>query len=286
MTNERNDSVDAPVVNENLWKHDAAFGVACALLVGFLVWMAEPKSLAGADAKNSYYNLLVQGFSEGHLYVKRDAPTALAQLANPYDPTVNLPYLSGIGDMSYYQGHLYLYFGVTPALVLYWPYHILTGHYLSDANAVAILFAAGFAVTVALMCAVRRRYFPEINIWALVASMIVLGLTLGLTLVDTINQIAATSGFPFVMLTLVAIWCALHSSLTRRIYWMLLASLAYGLAVGSHPSLLFGVIVLLIPVAQTWREASGQGARWQAGLLFAAAVGPVMLIGLGLIALQ
>jgi tetratricopeptide (TPR) repeat protein len=285
MTSERKDSVKVPVVNEKLWMHDIVFGVVCALFVGFFVWIADPSSpleSKGPDAESSYYNLLVQGFSEGHLYVKRDAPAALAQLANPYDPTVNLPYLSNIGDMSYYKGRLYLYFGVTPALVLYWPYHILTGDYLSDASAVAILFAAGFAIAVALMCAMRRRYFAEVNIWVLAASMLALGLALGLTLQDTVNQIAATSGFPFAMLALAAIWCALHSCQTRRVLWVILASLAYGLAVGSHPSLLFGVIVLLIPVAQAWREAAEQGAHWRIGPLFAAAVGPVILIGLGL----
>jgi hypothetical protein len=72
----------------------------------------SPLESKGSDAQNSCYNLLLQGFSEGHLY----APTALAQLANPYDPTANLAYISNVGDMSYYKGHLYLYFGITPVL--------------------------------------------------------------------------------------------------------------------------------------------------------------------------
>jgi tetratricopeptide (TPR) repeat protein len=281
---ETNDSVKATVAKrENLWMRDVVCGAICALFVGWCIWLTDPNASLeskGADAESSYYNLLVQGFSEGHLYVKRDAPAALARLPNPYDPTVNLPYLSDVGDMSYFNGRLYLYFGVTPALVLFWPWHALTGHYLSDATAVAILFAAGFAVALALMLAVRRRYFEGVNIWMLTASMLAIGLTLGLTDEDNVNQIAVMSGFAFVMLALAAIWCALHSSQKWRVLWMLLASLAYGLAVGSRPSLLFGIIILLIPVAQTWHEAAGQGAR--IGRLFAAAVGPAMLIGFGL----
>jgi tetratricopeptide (TPR) repeat protein len=46
--------------------------------------------------------------------------------------------------------------------------------------------------------------------------------------------------------------------------------------------LLFGVIILLLPVAQAWRAATEPGSRWRVGLLLVAAVGPVMLIGLGL----
>src|SRR5580698_1182920 len=113
--------------------HEAIFCAICASFVGLCLYMTDPNSpqmSKGADAANSYYNLLVQGFSKGHLSVNRDAPTALARLANPYDPTLNLAYISGVGDMSYYQGHLYLYFGVTPALVLFWPWHVITRHYL------------------------------------------------------------------------------------------------------------------------------------------------------------
>jgi tetratricopeptide (TPR) repeat protein len=46
--------------------------------------------------------------------------------------------------------------------------------------------------------------------------------------------------------------------------------------------LLFGVIILLLPVAQAWRAATEPGSRRRVGLLLVAAVGPVMLIGLGL----
>jgi Flp pilus assembly protein TadD len=46
--------------------------------------------------------------------------------------------------------------------------------------------------------------------------------------------------------------------------------------------LLFGAIILLLPVAQAWRAATEPASRRRVGLLLMAAVGPVMLIGLGL----
>jgi hypothetical protein len=51
---------------------------------------------------------------------------------------------------------------------------------------------------------------------------------------------------------------------------------AYGLAVGARPSLLFGGVILLVPVAQAWRE------RRQVWALLIAATCPIVLIGLGL----
>ena len=232
----------------------------------------------------------MQGFRAGQLNVKREAPPGLAQLADPYDPAVNASYvwdsaLSVACDMSYYKGKLYLYFGVTPALVLFWPYVALTGHYLLHKDAVVIFYALGFLVAAGLLCAVWRRYFPEVSVWVAAAGILTLGLATGtlevLSLCCDVYEVAISCGFAFTMLALAAIWCALHEP-KRQVLWLLLASLAYGLAIGSRPSLLFGVIILLVPVAQAWRAATEPGSRRRVGLLLVAAVGPVMLIGLGL----
>ena len=58
--------------------------------------------------------------------------------------------------------------------------------------------------------------------------------------------------------------------------WLAAASLAYGLALGARPSLLFGAVILLVPVAQAWRE---KRPVWP---LLLAAGGPIVVIGLGL----
>ena len=266
----------------------AVFGMVCALVIGIFAWIAEPSfSLESKSprAEDSYYNLLVQGFRAGQLNMKMEVPPGLAQLADPYNPAVNAGYIEQVNDMSYYKGKIYLYFGVTPALVLFWPYAALTGHYLHDKDAVIIFFALGFLVAAGLLRAVWRRYFPEASIWMAAVGMLALGLVMGtqkvLTLWCNVYEIAIVCGFAFIMLSLAAIWCALHES-KRKVLWLLMASLAYGLAVGSRPTLLFGVIILLMPVAHAWRSAAEPGSRRRVGLLLVAAVGPVMLIGLGL----
>ncbi len=77
------------------------------------------------------------------------------------------------------------------------------------------------------------------------------------------------------MLALAGVWAALHQP-QRRCRWLAAASLAYGLAVASRPSLLFGAIILLAPLVQAWRE---KRREWS---LFLAAFVPIVLIGLGL----
>ena len=244
------------------WKRFAICALACALVFGIFFRIAAPESTR-SRAEDSYYNLLVQGFRAGHLNVKREAPAGLTQLADPYDPAANAPYVwnarnpsAGLLDMSYYQGKLYLYFGVTPALVLFWPYAILTGHYLPEKDAVIFFFALGFLAAAGLLRAVWRRYFPEASIWVAAAGIFTLGWTIGtlevLSLWLDVNEVAMSCGFAFTMLALAAIWRALDEP-KWQVLWLLLASLAYGLAIGSRPSLLFGVILLLLPVIQAWR---------------------------------
>jgi len=269
------------------WMRHVVFGLVCALVIGVFAWSAEPGALKfkSPRTEDSFYNLLVRGFRAGQLNLKREAPPGLAQLADPYDPAVNAAYISDVYDMSYYKGKIYLYFGVTPALVLYWPYVTLTGHYLRDKDAVLIFFALGFLVAAGLLQAVWRRYFPEVSIWVAAVGLLTLGLAAGalvvLSLWCDVYVVVVSCGFAFTMLALAAIWCAWHAP-KRKVLWLLLASLAYGLAIGSRPSLLFGVIILLLPVAQAWRAATEPGSRRRVGLLLVAAVGPVMLIGLGL----
>jgi hypothetical protein len=145
------------------WMRYAIYGMVCVLVFGIFSWITAPE-LTRSRAEDSYYNLLVQGFRAGQLNVKREAPPGLTQLADPYDPAANAAYLwntrdpsLGLLDMSYYKGKLYLYFGVTPALVLFWPYAVLTGHYLPEKDAVVFFFGLGFLVAGCLLFAVWRR---------------------------------------------------------------------------------------------------------------------------------
>ena len=272
------------------WMDRVVLGMACALVIGIYAWSAESGhlELAGPHAENSYYNLLVQGFRSGQLNVKTEVPPELARLDDPYDPVTNASYVWDTRhlsyEMSYYKGKLYLYFGVTPALVLFWPYAIVTGHYCSHKDAVVIFFSLGFLAAAGLLYAARRRYFSTVSIWVVASGILALGLancTLEPLSHCDIYEVPHSCGFALTMLTLVAIWNALHKT-KRQGLWLILASLVYGLALGARPSLLFGAIILLIPAVHTWCASTEPVSLQRIGLLLMAAVCPVMLIGLGL----
>jgi len=248
------------------WAPWVMLGTVCALVIGFFAWSARPGSLeiGIARAEDSYYNLLVQGFCAGQLNLKTEVPPGLAQLADPYDPGANAQYRGADGhplhDLSYYHGKLYSYFGITPALVLFWPFAALTGHYLWHLDAVVIFSAIGFLASVGLLCLVWRRYFPEIGLTVVVAGTLALGLapfTPFLLSRANVYEVATSSSYALTMLALLALWEACHRP-QQRGRWLAAASLAYGLAVGARPNVLFGAVILLLPVALAWREGRKQ----------------------------
>ena len=192
------------------WVRCAVLGMVCALVIGFYAWSASSgmMELLGSGAQDSYYNLLVRGFRDGHLSVKREAPPDLGDPAKmKWDDNY------GLDDLSYYKGKLYLYFGVTPAVALFWPYAALTGHYLLHKDAVVIFFSAGFLAGAGLLWAIWRRYFKEIGVGVVAAGMLALGLAnfapaiLGRC---DVYEVAISCGYALTMLALAGIWCALH----------------------------------------------------------------------------
>jgi tetratricopeptide (TPR) repeat protein len=264
----------------NEWK---ILGAVCALVIGVYVLAARSGAWESTDqnAADDYYNLLVQGFRAGQLNLKKEAPPDLAHLPDPYDPVANEPYRlvsDRLHDLSYYKGRLYLYFGVTPALIAFWPYVALSGRYLFQMQAVVIFSAVGFLASVGLLRAVWRRYFADVSPWVVAACVLALGLATAVPAMlprSACNEVAVSCGYMLMMLTLGAIWCALHETERQR-WWLAAASVAYGLAVGARPSLLLGAVILLVPVAQAWRE------RRSVWALLIAAIGPITLMGLGL----
>ncbi|HUJ72261.1 MAG TPA: tetratricopeptide repeat protein [Verrucomicrobiae bacterium] len=260
-----------------------SLAVVCVLVIGVYAYMVQSGAWESwsRNAADDYYNLLVQGFRIGQLNLKKEVPPGLAQLADPYDPTANAVYRPapyGLLDLSYYQGRFYLYWGVTPALVLFWPFVALTGDYLFQNQAVAIFCAIGFLASVGLLRALWRRYFAEASVGVVVACALALGLATGLPIIlarSKVYEVPVSCGYMLTMLALGAIWCALHEP-ERRCRWLAAASVAYGLAVGARPSLLFGAVILLVPVVHAWQE------RQRVWPLLVAAVIPIGLIGLGL----
>ena len=134
---------------------------AVMIAVGFFYgWTVQTTSaeMRPNGPKSDYYNLLVDGFKDGHLYMKVAVDPQLLAL-RPEQRPGSAPYLL---DASLYQGRYYLYFGVTPAVLLFWPFAAVTGHDLPEATGALVFMLLGFGLATAWWLDVRRAYFPRL----------------------------------------------------------------------------------------------------------------------------
>jgi tetratricopeptide (TPR) repeat protein len=261
----------------------AALGLAVAACYLALA-AANVTEWGKASARDEDYNLLVEGFQRGQLSLAKDPPPGLGRLSDPYDPAANAVYRAipyALDDLSYYGGKLYLYFGPVPALLLFWPWAGLTGDYLFQRTAVAIFCSVGFLASLALLHGLWRRYFSDVSgvIVALLATVLA-GATSATILLQKADvwEVPIACGYALTMLALCAGWRAWQDE-PRRGRWLVAASLAMGLAVGSRPSLVFGAAILLVPIG--WRS---EGDRRRLARLLLAAALPLVLCGLGFLA--
>ena len=252
------------------------------LVLWFYLWTARPESRAGLISGHSdhYFNLLTRGFLKGQLPLDMPADPVLATLKNPWSAVERGN--RGLHDATYYRGAYHLYFGATPALLLFLPFRLLTGLYVSEEAASLVFAAVGLILMTVLVRAVRARYFPTAPGWIMAGCAIALGLcTLMPSLLrrPAVWEVPITSAHACAMAGIFAIFWSLHTRL-RRVWWLALASLALGLAVGARPTYLFGCAALLAPL---WLWGHGRGWRgpaWRQAVL--AAIVPLAIIGSGL----
>jgi Flp pilus assembly protein TadD len=269
---------------------DVLLAGVCIVVIGVFFWCANSGvlELRCGKASDTYYNLLVRGFRAGQLNLPLETPPGLASLDDPYDPATNAGYRWGRGiplhDLTFYKGKLYLYFGLTPALLLFWPWKALTGGYLLHRTAVAIFCAIGFLASAWLLRDLWRRYFSEVGLGVVVAGTFALGLASSLPILlarSDVYEVAISCGYAMSMVALAMVWGAWQGG-RRSNAWLAVASLAYGLAVGARPTLLFGAVILLGPVFFAFRADQQRGRRNRVWVALLAAIVPIALVGVGL----
>lgn len=229
-----------------------------------------------------YYNLLVDGFLDGHTSLKYAGDPGIARLANPYDPAQNAPYR--VMDMSYFKGKYYIYFGPTPVLLLLLPWKLLLGFHLPTHLGAVFFCAGGYGLSLLVLLRLRRRYFPDIGAAAVWLAAAVLGLANMAPVLlrrAAVYELAIAAGYAFIMLVFWAVARALHSR-PGRTGWLAVASAAYGFAILARPTCIYGAVIFA-PLLACWYWRDRVLARnWGRGLLAAAI--PVGVIFTGMLA--
>jgi hypothetical protein len=258
--------------------------LACAGIVAGYFWISYPAipQYGLLEPSQQHFNQLVAGFRSGQLSLKQAPPVELTKLADPYDPNQNAPYR--LHDASYYGGKYYLYYGITPALILFWPYVAVTGTYLPQKYAVTTFCSVGFLIGALLVWQIRRRCFQKPGTGVVLAMVVAVGTVNGAAFLvrrPEMYEVSISCAYAMVMAALASLWCALDGR--RPVVWTALSSLFFGLAVGARPTFLFGTASLLIPVAFLLKAPEGvhdrKNYRRKLGM---AAFAPLLSVGIGL----
>ena len=154
-----------------LWKEDCAswnlskkIGVAVYVGIVFMLGWFFISQNDSIDYKRDFtpYQELAMAFSEGQVYLLEEPSEELRNMVNPYDYRERKN--SGIEikwDFAYYEGKYYVYFGVLPCLLFYYPFYEATGMQLPD-EIPTLLCVSLFALGVFfLFRQIILRFFPK-----------------------------------------------------------------------------------------------------------------------------
>ncbi len=249
-----------------------------ALIISLYFWTAlsSPPSPVGIR-EGGYYQNLAASLVDGHLHLLEQPDPRLLALPDPYDPAANKALR--LHDASLYQGQYYVYFGITPVIVLFLPAEVL-GIPLSEPVAGALFAALALVFAALLIGCLLRRYANRAPPWVLPSSVLAVGLANGLPFLlrrSSVYEIAIAAGLCFTTLTVaLALRAAFNSR--HRTGCLAAAWLTTGLAAGCRPHL---VVVGVVVAWATYRavQEAPRGGGWK---LAATTMAPLIAVLAGL----
>lgn len=234
----------------------------------------------------NYYGLLTEALISGQLNLKITPDPRLAKLTDPYAGPQGVPRPH---DMSYFKGKFYLYYGVTPAVVLFVPWRLITGNYLQEIAGTALFCLGGFVMSAWWLFRIKRRLFPALapHWFALALLLLAFGSPVFfLANNPTFYAVPISAAFFCLIASVAAADRALLAERTAaQAGWLAVASLWLGLSVGARPIYVLGLPMLAIPTGLLWwQQRADSRLKWPALRLWLAAVGPAALVGMMLAA--
>jgi hypothetical protein len=235
-------------------------------LTGFLVgiellyvWFVSVGHWTSWPPTGEYYGMLADAFLHGQTALLVSPPPELAALAYPW-PGAMRPGIPALGDMSYFGGRYYMYWGPAPgALAAIW--QLGTGQTVGDEYIVFLSSSLVFVFSVLILRDLKRQYCPDLPAWlfgcGLVAVATVHPLLWNLNH-PTIREAAIASGQAFF---LAGLWFALPAIQARRgpTRQLVLAGTMWGLALASRLVLVGAVGLLAVSTFWGWRRVASGG---------------------------
>lgn len=157
-----------------------------------------------AESGNQISEELVLAFEEHQVSLLGEVSEGLLELSDPYDTNLrNSSSVSAKWDHVMYNGKYYSYYGIAPVILLFLPYHLITGYFFPTDIAVMIFAVIGLIFLTLTYNAVIKRWFSRIPSGCYLAGLLIIHMVCGIwfsTGRPLFYEISISSGFAFVML--------------------------------------------------------------------------------------
>ncbi|MDR0307807.1 MAG: hypothetical protein LBI42_13360 [Chitinispirillales bacterium] len=234
-------------------KQNLVYTFSAGLLILFSFICAYTSVTENEPQAQQYNKYLVDALIAGRAHLEAGNPEKMLNAQRPYD----LRWLDEngyersvdwFGDWVYYKGKFYSYFGVVPALMLYVPYKMITGNYLSNHGGIFLFVAFSVVLMARLWRFLVKKYMPGTNFVFHLLSFFTLFFASGLFAplrFTRFYSIVSAAGFMFVIAGILLLFESVKREKPDRSK-LFFASMCLALAVGCRPNLLF--VSLLVPV--------------------------------------
>ncbi len=247
-------ALKSPISAGSLYKNCTSFIIAILFIIALSLSSLASNGIVN-DFKNPILNQinseLVDAFEAGQVQLLDSVPSDLLNLDNPYDWSERREEgTSYKWDHLLYEGEYYSYYGIAPVLLLFLPYHLITGMYFPSVWAIFIFGAIGIIFLGMTYYVFTKKLFPNISIRTAVIGLIITELISGIWYclpIDNFYEIAQSSGFAFVT---IGAYCLLTSNAVTSgkisNFKAALSSVFLSLAVLCRPTLAIYCIVALV----------------------------------------
>jgi len=214
---------------------------------GYPMEWAPPRG--GAQDLNNH---MVDALLLKQLHLDLDVHYSLLNAAQPYSPTYRSENKVVFRfDHVFFEGRYYSYFGIVPVLILYLPYHLITGNHLSTTAAAFVFTALGAIGIYFLWKELVKKYLSGIPYTLYLVGMIcalICSHLMKLTTRAHIYESTIASAFMFSVWGLFFILRSVRNDSFDKAErkFLFLGGMCLALAVGCRPTSIF--TSLLVPV--------------------------------------
>ena len=234
-------------VSENKKTVNASASIITALTVILAVWVTvyklgdvSPSEFFRNTEGNQMSQELVEAFENGSSSLLIKPADDLLEFEAPFDRLYREH--EGIDikwDHVFYNGKYYSYYGIAPVIILFMPYHLITGYFLPDAAAILLFAIIGIVGLAMAFTAFIRKFFPSLPCGLYIISLII---------IEAVSGIWFSIGRPLFYETAMA---AGFAFLTWAVYFLMSANILgngkISLPRTTAASALFAVAVLSRP---------------------------------------